>query len=222
LGDDILLPIFISTAMLAAAVAVIVIIYFWLARASGLWPEYKSRPFRGNRSYRPSSLSPDIQNVGQQLNAVMAATFQKKRLLTLSEYRAFKVIEDEMKAMHNGHRVFAQTSLGEVLASPSSDAFHSINSKRIDILIVDRGGWPFAAFEYQGNGHYQGNAAGRDAIKKEALRKAGVQYIELSPSDNTDKIQSIVRELMGRKAAAKCNENHSALNIRESRLSKTI
>ena len=33
--------------------------------------------------------------------------------------------------------------------------------------------------EYQGGGHYQSTAAARDAVKKEALRRAGVPTIEV-------------------------------------------
>ena len=38
----------------------------------------------------------------------------------------------------------------------------------------------------QGHGHYQGTAAARDAVKKEALRKAGVRYIEVTPESGTE------------------------------------
>ena len=33
--------------------------------------------------------------------------------------------------------------------------------------------------EYQGTGHHQGSAAARDAVKKEAPRKAGIGYHEV-------------------------------------------
>ena len=56
--------------------------------------------------------------------------------------------------------------------------------------------------EYQGSGHYQGTAAARDAVKKEALRKAGVRYVELSASDSAEQIRSRVREQLGWKTAA--------------------
>jgi len=132
----------------------------------------------------------------------MAASFQRRRLLSRSEYDTFKIIEDDIAAARRGYRVFAQTSLGEVLTSPSEDAFRSINSKRVDILIVDQGGWPVVAVEYQGSGHYQGTAAARDAVKKEALRKAGVHYVEVSESDSAEQIRSRVREQLGWKTAA--------------------
>jgi len=117
-----------------------------------------------------------------------------------SEYKVFKVVEREIAAAKKGHRAFAQTSLGEVLESPSSEAFRSINAKRVDILVVDRSGWPVFAVEYQGPGHYQGTAAARDAIKKEALRRAGVGYLEVTPDDNEEQLRLRIREYLGVRA----------------------
>lgn len=55
-----------------------------------------------------------------------------------------------------------------------------INSKRADFLVVDREGWPVAVIEYQGSGHYQGNAQERDAVKRTVLPRAGIRYIEVA------------------------------------------
>ena len=41
------------------------------------------------------------------------------------------------------------------------------------------------ALEYQGTGHHQGNAAARDAVKKAALRKAGIGYHEVVAGHTT-------------------------------------
>jgi hypothetical protein len=127
----------------------------------------------------------------------MAASFGKRPLLNWPEYQAFKIIEGDIAAARRGYRVFVQTSLGEILRSPDDNAFHSINSKRVDILIVDQGGWPVAAIEYQGGGHYQGTAAARDAVKKEALRKAGIRYVEITATDSSEQIRLRVREQLG-------------------------
>jgi hypothetical protein len=154
----------------------------------------QSRPF--NRTpFRYEKASPfDLEDVGQQLHAVMAGSFERRRLLNRSEYQAFKIIEAYIAGARRGYRVFAQTSLGEVLTSPDENAFRSINSKRVDILIVDQDSWPVAAVEYQGDGHYQGTAAARDAVKKEALRKAGIRYVEITATDSSEQIRSRVRE----------------------------
>ena len=148
----------------------------------------------------------DITDVGQQLHAVMGASFERRRLLNRSEYEAFKIIEAEITAARRGFRVFAQTCLGEVLASPDENAFRSINGKRVDFLVVDRGGWPVVAIEYQGAAHYQGTAAARDAVKKEALRKAGVRYVEILQDDTEEQIRSRVREQLGWRPRPVLNE----------------
>jgi hypothetical protein len=166
----------------------------------------KTPPFHSPRDDRPTAFAQNTrvaprQAAGGQLHAVMEGTFQKRRLMNYAEYRVFKIIENDVLAERTGHRVFAQTSLGEVLQSENSDAFHSINAKRVDFLVVDRAGWPVMAVEYQGSEHYQGTAAARDAVKKEALRKAGIGYVEITPDDNDDQIRFRVREQLGWKAS---------------------
>lgn len=185
-----------DAALVIVIVALALLIYFVVAPVGGVLSAPRPHRFRTPYRFRQGS-TPDLKDVGQQLYAVMAASFQRRRLLNRSEYDAFKIIEDDIAAARRGYRVFAQTSLGEVLSSPNEDAFRSINSKRVDILIVDQGGWPVVAVEYQGSGHYQGTAAARDAVKKEALRKAGVRYVEVSGSDGAEQIRSRVREQLG-------------------------
>jgi hypothetical protein len=188
---------FYSLVLIALIACGILILFLSEPRNRSPRPKYDwPRTHRGSYQFEKSS-APDLNDVAQQLNAVMRASFQKQRLLSQTEYRAFKIIETEVAAERRGYRVFAQTSLGEVLKSPNDDAFRSINSKRVDILIVDQGGWPIVAIEHQGPGHYQGTAAARDAVKKEALRKAGIRYVEVSETDSDEQIRSRVREYLG-------------------------
>ncbi|MCC6949508.1 MAG: DUF2726 domain-containing protein [Bradyrhizobiaceae bacterium] len=178
-------------------IAVTIILLFLLALAGksrrrfyGPSPRTRSRLLQlGQQQGR------DLTDVGQQLHAVMAGSFNRQRVLSPSEYRVFQIVEDEVAAQRAGYRVFAQTSLGEILSSNDREAYSSINSKRVDILVIDSGGWPFLAVEFQGDGHYQGTAAARDAVKKEALRKAGVRYLEFGAADTPDQIKSRLREL---------------------------
>lgn len=159
--------------------------------------EFDLEPVQSERAEKPRSepvtwdqnQSLDLSDVGVQLKAVMAASFEKRRVLNKSEYRAFRIIEKNIAELRRGYRVFAQTSLGQILCSKNSHAFRSINSKRVDILVVDAYGFPVLAVEYNGGGHYQGDAAARDAIKKEALRRAGINYIALSDSDSDESIR---------------------------------
>ncbi len=191
-----------NTDQSAALVIVIALVFVAIVLLTAYIALKPQRP-RFRILYRPLGFDqPQKPDFGQQLHAVMAGSFEKRRVLSRSEYRVFAIIENEVASQRAGYRVFAQTSLGEILRSSNQDAFHSINSKRVDILVVDRGGWPFLAVEYQGDGHYQGTAAARDAIKKEALRKAGVRYMEFCPTDTDDQIRYRLREhLIGGVAA---------------------
>jgi hypothetical protein len=96
-------------------------------------------------------------------------------------------------------RVMAQVSLGEILRSKDAEAYGCINSKRVDMLIVDENRRPRHAIEYQGKGHYQGTAAARDAVKKEALRKAGIGYHEVVAGKTTPgDLRLFVENLIGK------------------------
>jgi hypothetical protein len=181
-------------AAVVMAAALVVLVGYIVARGGRLLsPPQRARQWTRRR---------DLADAREQLRAVMRAPFEKQRVMSLAEYRIFRIIEEDVVAERRGHRVFAQTSLGEILQSPSRSAFRSINGKRVDILVVDSGGWPLLAVEIQGDGHYQGDAAARDAVKREALRKAGVPYVEVFPADSDDQIRSRVRERLGSPADA--------------------
>ena len=87
----------------------------------------------------------------------------------------------------------------EILKSPSKYAFLAINSKRVDLLIVDADARPRHAIEYQGSGHFKGadTAAARDAVKKEALRRAGIGYVEVVGGEmKADELRRVVEKLV--------------------------
>lgn len=182
----------LGSPIIVLIVGVIAFVYSIGAKVTG-FHQGKARHF-----YKPYRPVIDQRDPAQQLNAVMAGSFQKQRLMNGGEYRVFRIVEADIAAARRGYRVFAQTSLGEVLDAPNDkNAYYAINSKRVDILIIDGEGWPVAAVEYQGSGHYQGTAAARDAIKKEALRKAGIRYIEVSADDSDAQIRTRLREHLG-------------------------
>lgn len=130
-----------------------------------------------------------------QLRCVMAAKFEKRPLLNKSEARVLVAAEQAAREIGAGWRVMAQVCLGEILASPDEAAYRAINSKRVDLLIIARNGEPLAAIEYQGGGHHQGTAAARDAVKKEALRRAGIEYIEIKAGDRAADLNWAIAKL---------------------------
>ena len=98
----------------------------------------------------------------------------------------------------------AQTSLGEVLAPrPASGsqeardlAFRSINSKRLDFLMIDAYGMPVLAVEYQGHGHFSDTTFMRDAVKREALRKAGIRLLEVPAEFDAADLERDIRKAL--------------------------
>lgn len=148
---------------------------------------------------RPSTAPFDA---AQQLRQVERAAFTARRVLNRGEARLFDALESACAAETPGWRVLAQVSLGEILSSPDPEAFRAINSKRVDLLLVGADAQPLHAVEPQGTGHHLGPAATRDAIKKEALRRAGIGYIEVIPGDTPADIRRLVAKLASRRDAA--------------------
>jgi hypothetical protein len=108
-------------------------------------------------------------DAADQLRIVMGAKFTAQPLLNKSEARVFKELDRIVIGCNPGWQVMAQVSLGEILRSKDAIAYSCINSKRVDLLLVDENCQPRHAIEYQGGSHHQGTAAARDAVKKEAL-----------------------------------------------------
>lgn len=135
----------------------------------------------------------------EQLRTVMQASFRARPLMNRSERRLLGVVDAALAAESPGWRAMGQVSLGEILSSPDKAAYFAINSKRVDLLIVDADCRPLHAVEFQGAGHHTGKtAAARDAVKKEALRRAGIGYVEVVTGDTPAEVREMVRKLAGR------------------------
>lgn len=143
----------------------------------------------------PAAPQISITDPAEQLRVVTAAEFTKQTLLNKQEARVLYAAERAVAESGLKWRVMAQVSLGEILRSENARAFAAINSKRVDLLVISQSGEPLAAIEYQGSGHYQNTAAIRDAVKKEALRKAGVRYIEVMGRHTADDVRREIGRL---------------------------
>jgi hypothetical protein len=142
-----------------------------------------------------------LADAADQLRTVMKAEFKAQRLLNKSEARLFRAIDKIVLGIRPDWQVMAQVSLGEILRCEDKDAYSCINAKRVDLLIVDEECRPLHAIEYQGGGHFKGAhaTAARDAVKKEALRRAGIGYVEvvggeMSPAELRQVIHKLVQK----------------------------
>lgn len=165
--------------------------------------------WRGRKSSSGPRGVPAIEKHGQkpldaadQLRSVMNADFASRPLLNRSEQRVFAHLELQVAEVAADWKVMCQVSLGEILASKSKEAFLAVNSKRVDFLIVDGQSRPLLAIEYQGSGHYQASAAARDAVKREALRRAGIGFAEIASGDKPSELRAVVAKLAAEQAAS--------------------
>lgn len=146
----------------------------------------------------PKSASP-VATAAEQLRVVMKAPFTARPLFNQGERRLLTVLDKALAEESPGWRAMGQVSLGEILASPNEAAFFAVNSKRVDLLIVDADCRPLHAVEMQGTGHHlSDNTAARDAVKREALRRAGIGYVEVVSGDTPAEVRAMVRKLVGR------------------------
>ncbi|MBX4899418.1 MULTISPECIES: DUF2726 domain-containing protein [Rhizobium] len=151
------------------------------------------RPWRPGPA--PQLLKP--VDAADQLRIVMRSDFTIQPLLNKSEARVFRELDSIVIGCNSSWQVMAQVSLGEILRSTDVDAYSCINSKRVDLLLVDSNCQPRHVIEYQGGAHYQGAAAARDAVKKEALRRAGVGYHEVVAGQTTpSELRRLVEKLV--------------------------
>lgn len=153
--------------------------------------QFKAVPLKGTPERK-------ALDAADQLRLVMETDFKPRPLLNRSEARLFRELDKMVIARNPEWQVMAQVCVGEFVASDDAEAYGCINSKRVDLLLVDGDCRARHAIEYQGSGHHLGSdAAARDAVKKEALRKAGIGYDEVvagktTPSDLKRLVEKVV------------------------------
>ena len=176
----------------------IIIFIFVILFLIGLFSS-KSRSTRRNakksRLYLSTENKINIVNKNDHFDVVILSKYKRKALMNKSEYQLFLRLEKLLSKGYQEFRLFTQVSMGEFLESIDKEAHFAINSKRVDFLIVDKNGYAVIVIEYQGQGHYQDNAAKRDAVKREACRKAGVIFLEFHPNYGKAELEFVVENL---------------------------
>ena len=165
-------------------------------------PAWDRTPSQTTLSHPPMT---DVSDPKNQMDAVAHVDFEITPLLNREEARLLPLLESCARQVGKGHRVMAQTSMGEIIRprqvgtsqEQRSAAYASINSKRLDFAIFDRFGRLALAIEYQGSGHYQAKSFMRDAVKREVLRKAGVQYLEVYQNSTHDDLSRQIIAIIG-------------------------
>jgi len=173
----------------------------WREKNRGRWERNRSDSTTAFEQLFPKTDSTVLKqpDAADQLRIVMGANFTIQPLLNKREARVFRELDRIVISLNPEWQVMAQVSVGEILRCQDAEAYRCINSKRIDLLLVDGECHPRHAIEYQGDGHYQGMAAARDAVKKEALRRAGIGYHEVVAGHTTpSELRRLVEKLVDR------------------------
>lgn len=148
----------------------------------------------------------DVSDTGNQLRFVEGAALYARRPINREAFRVYRELETFLPTRRDGCRLLAEVALGSFIATSMDTgsqgarnrAFSSFNSKRVDFLIIDPMGNPAVAVEYHGSGHYAGNATARDAVKKRAIQKAGIEFVEIFEATGNDEIRSMISHALNR------------------------
>lgn len=168
--------------------------------AFGVWQSKIAS--KSNRHSARDSTSDSEENPGRssgvvdrQLAALQRSDVVKKKPINRSAYQLLVQIEQSIKQHAPRSRVLAEVGMGAFMGTRLVDreAFRSFVAKRVDFLVIDGAGNPAFAVEFQGSGHYLGDsAAGRDAVKKTALRMAGIELVEIHDHVSEDERKALI------------------------------
>ena len=120
----------------------------------------------------------------RQRAAVDKTAYLARALFNASERKTFAMLREAIRMKKAPLFVMAQTSMGAMLRTLSQnvddrEGFDAINSKRVDFALVDESGQVRLVIEFDGPSHGARDAAIRDEIKSEALRKAGIKLLRI-------------------------------------------
>ena len=138
--------------------------------------------------------NPILQRAREHLQAVRGAPFQAKPLANRLEKAAYQTAVNIVQKRRRNEQVLLQVSLGE---SKDRRAYWAVNSKRVDLLVIDHELRPLVVIEIDGSGHGLSRDIARinDKIKDIVLAAAGIPLIRIpAPDDNLGTIRTLVQQ----------------------------
>ncbi|MBC7521691.1 MAG: DUF2726 domain-containing protein [Sandarakinorhabdus sp.] len=136
------------------------------------------------------------------LRDVSDARFSPKRLLSDNEAIVLTEVETIIAGIGQAWRVLAQVSLDHIVESTSAEAGAAIDGQQAALVVITGDRTPIAVIEYQPLGQVRNEDAIRDAVKREALRRASVAYIEVRASDQPGDLRDDLLALSARRRVA--------------------
>ena len=136
---------------------------------------------------------------------IAKADFEPRRLLNKSEYRILQILEKITREVGGRPSRHGPNQLGLKLLPQdririgrkrATLRFARSTASALDFLIIDHSGLPALAVEHQGHGHYQNRAFMRDAVKREAVRKAKVKFLEIPAEYDARVLEEQIRSVL--------------------------
>ena len=152
---------------------------------------------RRRQRQKSDKSNPILRRAREHLQAVRGAPFQAKPLANRLEKAAYQTAVDIVQKRRRNEQVLLQVSLGEILQSKDRRAYWAVNSKRVDLLVIDHELRPLAVIEIDGSGHGLSRDIARinDKIKDIVLAAAGIPLIRIpAPDDNLGTIRILVQQ----------------------------
>lgn len=141
-----------------------------------------------------------------RLSALRSTSISVKKPINKEAYKVIVKIEKILEADAPKARVLAEVGMGAFLTTVGQGdllpedklAFSSFNAKRVDFLVIDGFGQPSFIVEYQGSGHHLGAAAERDMLKREAIRRARIELVEIFNHHSDAEAHALLRAAVQR------------------------
>ena len=128
----------------------------------------------------------------------------RARLMGREQGRVYAALLDW--AAPRGLRVSTEVSLAALFTVTHAQkaeqwrAWGKIKQKYLDFLVLDETCRPLCGVEYHGTGHFQGDAAARDAVKRRAFALAGLPLVEVGPDTAPGAVAEAVARALGEEA----------------------
>ena len=140
-------------------------------------------PVRRLRATGAAAPAP-VADPSDPLDGLRGCTIRHRgRLMGREQGRVYAALLDW--AVPLGLRVSTEVSMSAIFTVSHASrreqlrGFGKVRQKYVDFLILDAECRPLCGVEYHGTGHFQGDAAARDAIKRFAFARAGLPLIEM-------------------------------------------
>lgn len=162
--------------------------------------------YRPKTTSVPSEWQKSSPTTDDRLSALRSTSISIKKPINREAYKVLVRIEKILEADAPKARVLAEVGMGAFLTTTGQGdllpedklAFSSFNAKRVDFLVIDGLGQPSFIVEYQGSGHHLGAAAERDMLKREAIRRARIELVEIFNHHSDAEVDALLRAAVQR------------------------